>query len=61
MTKFSDLPGWSFHVDEVSAGVYEVVARDRDGNLVSEKGVNPESVIEECRARAKEIEVSKHG
>lgn len=59
MTKFVDLPGWSFHVDEVSAGVYEVIGRDGDGNLVSEKGVDPDLIIEACRVRAKEIEISK--
>ncbi len=59
MTKFSDLPGWSFHTDEVSAGVYEVVARDQDGNTVSEKGFDPDSVLRICRAKASEIEHSK--
>ena len=36
--RFPDLPAWYFYVDEVSAGIYEVIGRDAAGNVVSAKG-----------------------
>ncbi len=36
--KFSDLPNWIFEMEEVSAGVYEVVGRDPIGRSVSKRG-----------------------
>jgi hypothetical protein len=47
--RFPDLPAWYFCVDEVSAGVYEVIGRDDAGNVVSAKGIDPNSLSEQCR------------
>lgn len=47
---FPDLVGWSFEVEEVSAGAYRVQVTDDKGRQVSKFGLNPEKLIEECRA-----------
>jgi hypothetical protein len=52
---FPELPGWSFHADEVSAGVYRACGRDRAGRNVEAFGLDPETLIEKCRQAALEI------
>ena len=49
---FADLPEWSFDIDEVSAGVYRVIAIDKNGRQISKTGIDPEALIEECRREA---------
>jgi len=53
--RYPDLPEWQFELDEVSAGVYEVIGRDKAGNCVSAKGVDLDSLIEQCRKDARKI------
>ena len=50
-------PGWFVRVDEVSAGHYIVVARDRVGHEVSRSGGEQDlaRMIEECERHASEI------
>lgn len=50
---FSDLPGWIFDLDEVSANVYEVIGRDTYGHCVFAKGVDLDDLLEKCRKQAK--------
>jgi hypothetical protein len=50
--KFLELPGWTFSVEEVSAGVYEVAGRDGLGHRVTAKGVDPDALLAECRRDA---------
>jgi hypothetical protein len=52
---FSDLPEWVFDLDEVSAGVYEVIGRDIYGHSVSAKGINLDGLIEQCKLEARRI------
>jgi hypothetical protein len=56
--EFSDLPGWTFEIDEVSNNLFQVVGRDSYGNRVEAMGVNSEAKpLEDCkRAAAKLIE-----
>jgi hypothetical protein len=49
---FSDLPEWIFEMDEISAGVYEVVGHDAAGHYTSAKGIDLDELIEKCRAEA---------
>jgi hypothetical protein len=49
---FSELPGWTFSVEEVSAGVYEVTGTDGLGHRVQAKGVDPDALLAECRRYA---------
>ncbi len=46
---FPDLPGWIFEIDEVSAGVYKVVAKDQTGSRFSRTGTNVDMLVSECR------------
>jgi len=52
---FSDLPEWTFYMEEVSAGVYEVVGRDMAGHYLSVKGIDLDEILEDCRMEAKHI------
>jgi hypothetical protein len=52
---FPELPGWSFEVNEVSAGVYDVVASDSAGHRVESKGTDPDTLLQECRRSAERI------
>jgi len=52
---FSELPAWSFDMDEVSAGVYEVVGTDNSGHRVSAKGTDLDAALENCRQQALRI------
>ena len=52
----AELPKWEFDVEEVSAGVYEVVGKSSDGPCVSAKGTDPELVLDELRTAALQIE-----
>jgi len=49
---FDDLPHWTFDIEEVSLGVYEVIAKDSNGRLITMKGFDPELLLEQCRIRA---------
>lgn len=49
---YADLPGWTFTIDEVSAGAYRVLAVDSAGRSVEAAGSDPEELLEHCRARA---------
>lgn len=57
-THFDDLPDWQFTVDEVSAGVYEVVGVDLSGRSVSMHGQDPDELIRRCHEQA--IEMMSH-
>lgn len=52
--KFDDLQGWEFDIDEVSAGVYRVIGRDRHGRHVDRTGEDPEALLEDCKKAARE-------
>lgn len=53
---FPDLPGWSFDIDEVSAGVYQVIATDEEGRGFTKVGIDPEMLIAECQSEASNIQ-----
>lgn len=50
--QFPELPDWTFEIREVSAGVYEVIARDTRGRIIQEKGTDPDQLLEGCRLQA---------
>jgi hypothetical protein len=56
--ELNELDGWSFDVDEISAGVYRALGKDRAGRSVEFVGVDPEELLERCRVAAKEIVAS---
>lgn len=49
---FPELPGWTFDVDEVSAGVYRAVGVDGSGRSVQATGTDPDQLLDECRRAA---------
>ena len=52
-----DLSNWIFNVDEVSNGVYQVTAIDKQGRKVEMTGIDEDRLIAECRKAAAEINV----
>jgi hypothetical protein len=48
----TELPTWQFEIDEVSAGVYEVVGKDDLGHRVFAQGTDPDSLLAQCRSDA---------
>lgn len=50
--EFSELPGWLFDADEVSAGVYRAFGRDHAGRNVEATGLDPDALIEKCKQAA---------
>ena len=56
---YPDLPGWSFEIDEESAGVYQVVAKDARGRTIVRVATDPEFLIDECRREAADLSQRK--
>lgn len=54
--KFDDkrLSNWDVVVEEVSAGVYRVVAHDHEGHTVDVVGEDPDMMLSECARAARE-------
>ena len=50
--RVAELPTWQFEIDEVSAGVYEVVGNDDHGHRVFAQGTDPDSLLAQCRSDA---------
>lgn len=53
-TKYSalDVPGWIFHVKEVSMGVYQVSGVDAVGRKVEVTGTDPAVLLADCKQSA---------
>jgi hypothetical protein len=48
--------GWTFDIDEVSMGVYEVTGRDEHGRRrVQMTGTDPDALLADCRKSAEAI------
>ena len=52
---FPELPGWTFDLDEISAGVYRVRGVDEAGRSVEATGTDPDALVDECRKSAVKI------
>ena len=63
--KFTELPGWSFDADELSAGVFMAFGSDRFGRKIEKTGTDPDPLIEACRQDAlrmmKDYDARKEG
>ena len=47
-----DKLGWEFHIEEVSAGVYQVRGSDEMGRSVEKQGTNLDVLLAECKEAA---------
>jgi len=52
---YSDLPDWTFEIDEVSAGVYRVKGTDDAGRSVEATGTDPDVLLDDCKRSAARI------
>jgi hypothetical protein len=50
--EFPELPEWSFEVEEVSAGAYQITATDKGGRTFDMKGTDRALLLTECREEA---------
>lgn len=50
--EFPDLPGWTFEVEEVSFGMYEVYGRYDSGGVIRKTGTDPDALLTECQREA---------
>ena len=51
---FQDLPGWTFEIREVSAGVFVVTGRDAPGRNIERIGSDVDAMLESCRLWARQ-------
>lgn len=58
---FPELSGWTFDIDEVSAGVYRVRGVDEAGRSVESTGTDPDAVLDDCKKAAEKIQVAEIG
>ena len=42
--------GWTMSIEEVSAGVYLLVARDLRGRSIRRSGTDPDALLEDCKS-----------
>ena len=54
----TDLLGWSFEVNERSAGVYEATGTDSHGHRVQSTGTDCDALLKECHDLAAQVEAS---
>ncbi|MDM3871861.1 hypothetical protein QSV34_10915 [Porticoccus sp. W117] len=59
MKEFKELPNWRFDMEEVSANVYTVIAKNSEGGSISKTGVDLDELIEECKKDALRLEALK--
>jgi len=50
------LPGWTFRIEEVSAGVYQIQGSDRQGRSVARRGTDPDVLLAQCKQDAAAIQ-----
>lgn len=50
--EFPELPGWSFEIDEQSAGVYHITATEKSGRTFEMNGTDRDLLLSECREEA---------
>jgi len=53
--EFKELPGWSFAIEKVSAGVYRVLGRDLTGRTVEASGPRLKVLLEKCMQGATQM------
>jgi hypothetical protein len=51
---YEDVPGWKFSEEEVSPGYYRVEGRDAAGRSVSLGGTDPDRLLHDAKAWARE-------
>jgi hypothetical protein len=47
--EFPELPGWSFEIEELSAGGYHITATAKSGRTFETRGPDLEALLAECR------------
>lgn len=47
----AQFPDWEFEIDEVSAGVYQAVGRNKSGDVISFAATDPDEAFQACLAK----------
>ena len=54
---YPELKNWSFDINEVSAGVFEIIGLNKLGGSISLKGIDPEDLLARCKKEAATMDV----
>jgi len=54
--QLEEFPNWEFDVDETSANIYRVMAKHRLGPTIERSGYDPDGLLEQVKADAKQME-----
>jgi hypothetical protein len=57
--ELKELPGWTFDVDELSANVFNVIARDSAGVRFEKSGTDADALLEEAEQYARKVTAEK--
>jgi hypothetical protein len=57
--EFSELPAWTFVVDQFSEQIYYVIGKDQTGHQVSAEGVDLEQIMQQCKNYASYVDHSQ--
>ena len=50
--EFPEVPGWSFEIEEQSAGVFHITATENGVRTFDMKGTDRDALLSECREEA---------
>jgi hypothetical protein len=53
--EFTEILGWKFEIDEISAGVYKVTGKDNCDRRVEKIGFDVNVLLEECKKSASQF------
>lgn len=53
--EFTEIPGWKFEIDEISAGVYKVAGKDNCDRSVEKIGFDVNVMREACKKFASQF------
>lgn len=48
--------GWTVDIDEVSAGVYKLVAKNKYGCRIEDTGIDPDALLEKAKSVAHKMD-----
>jgi hypothetical protein len=54
--RIDKLPNWTFDVEEISMGVYRMLAEHRWGSRIDLTGIDPDALLKEAVASAEKME-----
>ena len=57
--EYTELPAWTFEVDQLSEDIFYVIGKDKTGHQVSAEGFDVDQIIQQCKKYAKYVDQSQ--